>query len=142
KPSHRLLNEAFAEAGRQIRAIVAGLDQKDHGDVLNRWVDFIESKALVILLRVPNAANAYRMFETLNDRGKRTSQSDLVKNYLFGRAGERVAEAQQKWASMRGALETMEDDDTTILFLRYALTAVRGFVREADVYEAVQNHAK
>lgn len=142
KASHRLINNAFAEATKQVRAIVAGLDQKDHGDVLNRWVDFIESKALVILLRVPNAANAYRMFETLNDRGKRTSQSDLVKNHLFGRAGNRVTEAQQKWAAMRGALETLEDDDSTILFLRYALTVIRGHVREADVYEAVQKHAK
>ena len=96
----------------------------------------------MILLRVPNAANAYRMFETLNDRGKRTSQSDLVKNYLFGYAGERLSEVQQRWAFMRGALESMEDDDTTIEFLRHALAAIRGFVREADVYEAVQKHAK
>jgi hypothetical protein len=142
KPSHRLLSKAFDEATRQVQNIVAGIDTKDHGDVLNRWVDFIEFKALVILLHVPNAANAYRMFETLNDRGKRTSQSDLVKNYLFGRAGERITEVQQRWALMRGALETMEDDDITILFLRDALTVIYGFVREADVYEAVQNHAK
>jgi hypothetical protein len=32
--------------------------------------------------------------------------------------------------------------DTTITFLRHSLTAIRGFVREADVYEVVQKHAK
>jgi len=142
KSSHRLLDEAFTEASRQVKNIVSGFDVKDHGDTLNKWVDFIELKSLVILLRVPNAANAFRMFETLNDRGKRTSQSDLVKNYLFGRAGERLEEVQQKWAFMRGALETLEDEDITITFLRHSLTIIRGFVREADVYEAVQNHAK
>ena len=82
------------------------------------------------------------MFETLNDRGLRTSQADLVKNYLFGRAGTRIHEAQQKWAQMRGALETIEDDDLTIRFLRHALTLIQGFVREQKVYSTVQDIAK
>lgn len=142
KPSHVLLNEAFNEAARQVKAIVVKLDVKDHGNALNRWIDFIEKRASVILLRVPNATNAYRMFETLNDRGKRVSQSDLVKNYIFGEAGERLHEVQQNWTFMRGALESMEAEDATITFLRYALTVIRGFVRDADVYDAVQKHAK
>ncbi len=142
KPSHRLLDAAFAEAKEHVRKIVSGLDEKDHGDLLNQWIDFIQSRALVVLLRVRNEANAYRMFETLNDRGLRTSQADLVKNYLFGRSGDRIGEIQQKWSFMRGALETMEDDDITILFLRHALNLIRGLVRETQVYEAVQNHAK
>ena len=41
----------------------------------------MQQRARVVLLQVPNDADAYRMFETLNDRGLRTSQSDLVKNY-------------------------------------------------------------
>ena len=142
KQSHRLLDDAFKEAVRQVRNIVSELDEKDHGNELNRWVDFIEIRANVILLRVPNANNAYRMFETLNDRGKRVSQSDLVKNYLFGCAGERLESVQQKWAYMRGALESMEEEDTTITFLRNALSVIRGFVRDADVYEAVQAQVK
>ena len=104
KPSHHLLHSAFTEAAKYVRTIVAGHGRGEHGNVLNRWVDFIETKSFVILLRVPDASNAYRMFETLNDRGKRVSQSDLVKNYLFGQAGERLIEVQQKWSLMRGAL--------------------------------------
>ena len=142
KISHRLLDDAFSEAHAHVGKVVNGHDEKDHGDILNKWIDFIENRALVILLRVPNSANAYRMFETLNDRGLRTSQSDLVKNYLFGRAGERLSEVQQKWAYMRGALETMDDEDITITFLRHALIVIQGFVREAQVYDTVQNHAK
>lgn len=142
KPSHKLLEAAFIEAKAQVRKIVAGLDEKDHGDLLNKWIDFIQSRAVVVLLRVLNEANAYRMFETLNDRGLKTSQADLVKNYLFGRAGDRIGEVQQKWAFMRGALETMEEDDITILFLRHSLTVVRGLVRETQVYEVVQSYAK
>lgn len=142
KQSHNLLEAAFTEAKEQVIRIVAGFDEKDHGDTLNRWISFIEARALAVLLRVPNDSDAYRMFETLNDRGLRTSQSDLVKNYLFGRSGDRVGEVQQKWAFMRGALETIEEDDITITFLRHALTAIHGFVRETQVYDAVQNIAK
>src|SRR6516164_2232383 len=142
KSSHRLLHGAFAEAAAHVTRIIAGHAEKDHGDILNRWISFVESKALVVLLRVPNDANAYRMFETLNDRGLRTSQADLIKNYLFGRAGDRLPEVQQRWALMRGALESMEDEDITIIFLRHALTAMQGFVRETQVYDTVQNMAR
>ena len=137
RPSHGLLAEAFSKAERQVEKIVAGLDPKDHADALNRWVRFLEYQATVILLRVPNSSNAYRMFETLNDRGIKVSQSDLVKNYLFGEAGDRFDEVQQRWAYMRGALESTEEEDTTITFLRHSLTIIYEFVREADVYDLV-----
>ena len=141
KPSHVLIDKAFAEARSQVDRIVSVHDLKDHGDVLNRWITFMESSALAVLLRVPNDADAYQMFETLNDRGLRTSQSDLVKNHLFGRSSERIQEVQQKWAYMRGALETIEDNDITITFLRHALTVMHGFIRETQVYSTVQRLA-
>jgi uncharacterized protein with ParB-like and HNH nuclease domain len=109
RDSHGLLKQAYSEAIKHVRNIVSTLDPKDHGDLLNAWVSFVENRALVVLLRVPNDANAYKMFETLNDRGLRTSQADLIKNYLFGRSGERIQEVQAKWAYMRGALESLEE---------------------------------
>lgn len=140
--SHTLLKKAFVEAQNHVRAIISTLDVKAHGDILNNWVTFIEHRALVILLKVPNDANAYKMFETLNDRGLRTSQADLIKNYLFGRSGTRILEVQNRWASMRGALETLEDEAITVNFLRHALIIIRGYLREAQVYDAVQEAVK
>lgn len=96
----------------------------------------------MILLRVPSDANAYKMFETLNDRRLKTSQADLIKNFLFGRSDIRLPELQQKWALMRGALESYGDEDTVVNFLRHALIAINGFVREAQVYDVVQNIAR
>ena len=142
RQSHTLLKDAFAEAQKHVQAIISSLDPKVHGDILNSWVSFIEHKALVILLKVPNDANAYKMFETLNDRGLRTSQADLIKNYLFGRSGERIQEVQSRWAFMRGALESLEDEAITVNFLRHALIIMRGYLREAQVYDAVQELVK
>ena len=39
---------------------------------------------------------------------------------------------------MRGALETLDEEDTTVTFLRYALIALHGYLREAQVYDKVQ----
>lgn len=93
--SHRLINEAALLARDHVLGIVKNHDAKNHGDVLNGWIDYLEHKAQVVLLKVPSEVNAYRMFETLNARGLQTSQSDLVKNYLFGHSGSRLHEAQQ-----------------------------------------------
>lgn len=140
--SHKLITEAFELAEAQIKKIVSGYDPKDHGDVLNQWIRFAEYSAQVILLKVPTDANAYKMFETLNDRGLRTSQADLIKNYLFGQSGERLPEAQQKWALMRGTLESIEEEEITVTFLRHALMPISGYLTAQDVYEQVQIRAK
>ena len=105
-------------------------------------MSFLESGARVVLLKVPDDSDAYRMFETLNDRGLRTSQADLIKNYLFGRAGERLREVQDCWAFMRGTLETIDEDDLTVIFLRHALIVQHGYLREADVYNSVQSNVR
>jgi hypothetical protein len=144
--SHRLICDAFDVANDYIKNIVAPYDPKDHGDTLNKWVNFIEHSADVILLQVSSGANAYKMFETLNDRGLKTTQADLVKNYLFGQAGdERLTEAQDYWMLMRGALESIQEEekeDITVDFLRHALISIQGFLKKDNVYEVVQQAAK
>ena len=142
KESHTLIKQAYAEAKKHVLNTVSNLDRKDHGDLLNSWVSFIEQQALVVLLRVPNDANAYKMFETLNDRGLRTSQADLIKNYLFGCSGNRIKEVQNRWSYMRGALESLEEENITVDFLRHALIAIRGRTRQFEVYNAVQEKVK
>jgi hypothetical protein len=142
KTSHDLIANAFQETAKQVKAIVSPHDVKNHGDVLNRWITFIEHGAQLILLKVPTNKNAYKMFETLNDRGLRTSQADLIKNYLFGQSDTRLAEAQQEWTLMRGSLESLEEEEIVLNFLRHALIVVRGYLTAAEIYEAVQAKAK
>src|SRR6266487_2965016 len=142
KPSHELILNAYKQAQAQIRYIVLALDANDHGDVLEGWVSYLEHSALVVLMRVPDTADAYKMFETLNARGLETSQADLIKNYMFGKAAQRIAEVQSRWGYMRGALETLDDSDITITFLRHALIVLKGFLREAEVFDKVEAEVK
>jgi Protein of unknown function DUF262/Protein of unknown function (DUF1524) len=142
KASHRKLMDAYDTAMRHVQKIVAPHDKKNHADVLVKWVAFIEHRALAILVRVADGANAYKMFETLNDRGLKTTQADLIKSFLFEKAGSRQPEVQVRWSSMRGALEALGEKDQTVTFLRQALIVQCGQVRESAVYETVQSMAK
>ncbi len=143
RASHERLILARTEADKHVAKIVSTLNKKEHGDELNRWTSFIEHRAVAVLLRVPNDADAYKMFETLNDRGLRTSQADLIKNFLFSKSDSRIQEVQSRWSYMRGALESAsEDSEITITFLRHALIVQRGHLRQVDVYDAVQDIVK
>ena len=138
RSSHQRITLAAELAKQHVQKIIAAPSGQSRIDQLNRWVSFIEKAALVILLRVPDDLNAYVMFETLNDRGLKTSQSDLVKNYLFAQADDRLKEAQQKWANMDGAVESLDQDDIVINYLRHFVISRYGHTRERDVLQRVK----
>jgi hypothetical protein len=142
RESHRRLEEALNEADAAIKRLVAPVGEADRAALLNDWLEFLEHSATVILLKAPDSAQAFRMFETLNDRGLKTSQVDLVKSYLFGQANNRISEAQVKWSSMRNMLEEVDDEDRGINFLRHLLIASREFTRADDVYTTVQRSVR
>ncbi|MDA1128617.1 MAG: DUF262 domain-containing protein [Chloroflexi bacterium] len=142
RQSHTLLLGAQKLAAEHVRKIVAQYETRDRGDILTEWVEFLEAGAVVVLLKVADSADAYLMFETLNDRGVRTSQIDLIKTFLFGHAGERFNEVQSRWSHIRGAIETLGDSELMMDFMRHALIVVSGPVREAGVYERVQREAR
>lgn len=136
--SHQLLIAAQKVATDHVKSLVRAFSQKDHPDILNDWLEFLEHNATVILVETQNGAQAFKMFETLNDRGLKTSQADLVKSYLFGQSGNRITEAQSRWSSMKDTLEEIDDDERAINFLRHSIIATRRFVRADDVYEFAQ----
>ena len=138
--SHQLIDRAADIAEMHVGNILRPLSEPTKDDFLNRWINFLENSAQVIALKVPDDMNAYLMFETLNDRGLRVSQSDLVKNYLFSQADTRITEAQDRWSSMNGSLDVLNDDEATITFLRHLLISNYGPVRERDVLERVRSN--
>lgn len=142
QPSHRLIDDAAGMAKSHLEIIVQPFSEANRDDHLSTWIDFIENAVEVILLTVPDDVNAYVMFETLNDRGLRVSQSDLVKNYLFSETAGRIAEAQERWTLMNGTLEAIDDDDVTINFLRHVLISIQGHIKEREVLEKVREKVR
>ncbi len=93
----------------------------------------------MIQVVVPSQANAYVIFETLNDRGKDLSASDLLKNHLFGRAEGRIDEVQAKWNHMLGILEAQGGDDVVITYIRQLWSATREVAREKELFAKIKN---
>lgn len=138
--SHLLIGAAFEE----IKSFIENLE-KTFGvsyvkDTLNDWADYLQNKANVVMLVVSDAENAFQMFETLNDRGLKTSQADLVKNHLFKVSETRLPEAQKLWSSMKGAVETVSDDEDsgTMDFLRSACCVISGATTKKEVMKKVK----
>ncbi|PRF47606.1 DUF262 domain-containing protein, partial [Burkholderia multivorans] len=106
---------------------------------LQRLIEFLEHKVRVIMVMVPSQANAYVIFETLNDRGRDLSASDLLKNYLFGKAGNRLDEVQTKWNLMLGALEMHGGDAVVITYIRQLWSATREVAREKELFSKIKD---
>ena len=136
--SHEKIQGACRIAAAHVQALVA--THKDPAKVarLLEWVKFLTSGARVIVLRVPDHLNAFVMFETLNDRGLKASQADLLKNHLLGLCGDRIHEGQQKWAKMLGVLESMGRGDITVTYLHHLLILRSGPTKEREVFDKVK----
>lgn len=140
KESHQRIKTAAEIASTHIRDILEPYSTKEAlktGRLLE-WIKFVRHGAQVILLRVPDHLNAFLMFETLNDRGLKISQADLLKNHLLSYSSDRIREAQQKWAQMIGILESLGQDEITVTYLHHLLITKYGPTKQREVFDKVK----
>jgi hypothetical protein len=128
RSSNERLLKASDVATEFINDMLATVPAASHADYLLRWVKFVEKSAGVAVVTVQDEAAAFRMFETLNDRGLRASQADILKNYFFSRAGDRLSEAWAMWNGITGAIETLDEDDNErlVTFIRHLWVTTHG----------------
>jgi hypothetical protein len=139
-PSHERLYRAAQLAKAHVQNIIAQFSKPaDKAKALYGWIKFLRESAMVIAIRVPDDINAYTMFETLNDRGLRASQTDILKNFLFGKAQDRLKEIQTKWSSMVSTIETVGDEDLLLTYLRHHWTLSHGYTAERELASLVKN---
>jgi uncharacterized protein with ParB-like and HNH nuclease domain len=71
--------------------------------------------AIVVRLDTEKARDAYKLFETINNRGLRLSPTDIIKNFLLGHAslvGEDVLnDVRESWKSVIVSLDGIETDN-------------------------------
>ncbi len=141
-PSHRLIDKAAKIAAKRIKDIVAGFTGTNRLDKLDEWVEFLRTKAKVIWITVPDESSAYLIFETMNDRGLELSASDLIKNYLFGRAEtDNLDTVKHNWSQMLGALDTVAGTEVKD-YVRHFWVSRHGIVRSQDLFDAIKDDVK
>jgi uncharacterized protein DUF262/uncharacterized protein DUF1524 len=85
----------------------------------------------IVRITAPSEKDAFRLFETLNDRGLALSAADLIKNKLFSQCGPEIDDAIEAWSN----IVTLTRDDNIVNFLRYYWIAAHGFVRKQRLYD-------
>ena len=114
-PDNRNLALAFAT----FRKWASAQALKDLGSFLYH----LRNQCIVIRLDVSDAKDAFKLFETINNRGLRLSPTDIIKNFILGNAArfgpEALKLARGKWAELLRHL-----DGTSIeTFFRHFLCA-------------------
>jgi hypothetical protein len=141
KESHKRIELAAKLATEHIHTIIDPFKRDDlKVQRLLEWVKFLREGAEVIVLQVPDHLNAFVMFETLNDRGLKASQADLIKNHLLSLCGlPKMKQGQQKWAEMLGILESLGQDEITISYLHHLLILKTGPTTAREIFDKVRN---
>jgi hypothetical protein len=142
KESHKRIAGAAKFIRQYFIDLLALQNETSHAQVLNTWKEFIKHDAKVIQLIVPDHLNAFMMFETLNDRGLRASEADLLKNYLFQLAGDRIEEAHQRWAKMIGTLESLGVEGVVMDYLRHSTICQYGPTTQKEVYDKIRTSVR
>lgn len=136
RESFKRIDEAAALAADRVQVIAKGTN--DPTEKLLDWADYLRDKAKIIVVRVRDDANAFTIFETLNDRGLALAITDLIKNMLFSRARHRIEEVQQRWMVVTGVLEPLGDEDIVLNFIRHYWLSLHGVTRKDDLFLSIR----
>jgi Protein of unknown function DUF262/Protein of unknown function (DUF1524) len=138
RDSHIRIVRATEEAKERVRLITGPYAPNLRAEKLSDWIDYLRHKARVIQITVPDDADAYTIFETLNDRGVDLSISDLLKVNIFNVADNRSKEAEAHWESMTGILESVGGEELAKTYIRHLWVAMRGPTRERELLAKIR----
>jgi hypothetical protein len=100
------------------------LEQQLDAEARPQFAIWLLNHVVMVGIRAPSPDNAYRIFETMNDRGARLTSVDLLKSFLLSNAGSEEASLNERWRQMLGELTATRDDhDAPGRFIKAALIA-------------------
>jgi len=137
--SQSLIQEAFSYLRERVRAFAeqAGTGWRDR---LNDLIGWLEDDVQVVAIEVASEADAFLIFETLNDRGADLTIADLLKNFLFSQSGPRLDEVRDSWISTLANLNIEKVGNQRFTdFARHLLSSRVGPTRERDVYQRIKS---
>ena len=103
------------------------------------FTQYLDESAYVVYFMVADDANAFLIFETMNDRGLDLSIADLLKNYLLGRAGQDLNTILNRWTTAIAYLNAYGGEYLFTVFLRHFWSSKYGLVREKDLYRSIKS---
>ena len=132
----RKIFQAFTKLKNSVAEWLTKFDDKD--SALVDLEDFLADRLNLIAIEVADDADAFVIFETLNDRGLELAVSDLVKNFLFSQAGPHIDKFKLQWQD----ISLLVGSSNLTQFLRHYWLCTVGLVRERDLYRELRRTVK
>ncbi len=108
----------------------------DQTEKLLELHNYLYDKVKILVLTVQDEADAYVIFETLNDRGKTLDTMDLLKNHLFSKSKSYLPEVKEKWAVVK---EKLHEIDPKNRFLSHFWSSKYGRSSKTGLFRTIRD---
>lgn len=134
--THRNIHVAKQILQTSVRSKLSGLSSVEAVAYLKSLRNIVRSDLIMTCIRVSDEREAFRIFETLNDRGLRLSVPDLLLNYLMKKAPESDRpDIRTYWNQMTEKMGRRSISP----FLRHVWVSEFGDVKH-DLFTAIKAH--
>ena len=112
--------------------------EANYSTLINTLLDSV----FIIQINALDHFNAFRLFETLNDRGLELSAVDLIKNYILMQLTAKKVDPQiieqtiQNWNDM---YQKVGDNEPVKFLRRYTMSRFQGKITETKLYETIKS---
>lgn len=120
KSSNHMLLNSYLIINDNLRELAG--DSFDESKVIEFYA-YLVSSVKILVLSVEDEADAYIIFETLNDRGRSLDTLDLLKNHLFAKSKDNIAQVRKNWALVK---EYLLEADPKNRFMYHFWTSLHG----------------
>jgi uncharacterized protein with ParB-like and HNH nuclease domain len=98
----------------------------------------------IIRLDIGQAKDAYKLFETINNRGLKLSAADIVKNFLLGHASilssNILEDVKEDWRQLIINLDELDYSDMDKFFRQYLMGKIKLKVPNSRLIEEFKNY--
>lgn len=131
-PSNLQLARCYIYMCKQIELLIK--EGPSLQTVAHRIITALREKVFLIRIDVENDLKAFTLFEALNNRGVELSEADLLKNFIFSKAGEHLGIVKNNWENM--ALNI--GHYSLMRFLRHHWNSNHGAIPSAGLFAAIK----
>lgn len=131
-------NGKLTLAWRQIDTFVAGMGL----DKSTRFFDFLMQRVEVACLYIPESVDPNSVYETINCRGKRLDDLDLIRNHLYSYFNAEDDDARRDLVHehLEGIRSQLRDDAQFTEYARCYFQSRYGFLRKTNFYRETRRH--
>lgn len=123
-------NQNLANAFQEVRDWIRQRDIQKVGEFLYK----LQNQSLIIRLDVSDAKDAFKLFETINNRGLRLSPTDIIKNFVLGNAArfgsDQLDQAKKSWSIL---IKHLDGTDTDAFFRYFLISETKRRITNSQV---------